>query len=350
MRFLGMIFAALLAGLLATGTAWAVDGPVPSKPLTAPTPTSQEQYNRTVATEPEADFAFPRLTSTVVLTSYEGVTVLDDEVSGLPLQALLASKGYRLKDYRSERGQKLNPDRTLAGGKTLFLFKVEYQSSYEQIELASPVEEIDSPFMPVGNEVVLEAGESGTALLTKVATLDLSSVKRVNSAAKHRPRKRNAVETVTVVQAPTPTTVLVGSGEADIDPATVKGLVYPLLDLFVTSPFGMRVHPVTNVYKLHDGVDLTASCGTQVTATAGGVVVASGNNGAYGNQVQIDHGGNFITSYSHLESTLVKVGDAVEAGTPIGKAGATGLVTGCHLHFMTTLEDTPLDPMGFFSE
>lgn len=350
MRFLGIMFAALLTVILASSTAWAVVGQEPSKPQVFPISTSQEQYKRVAEAGVEITPVPPLLAATVVLTSYEGVTVLSADVTTPTLRRFLAAKGYRLRDYRGDRGQVLRPERKLAPGATVFLFKVEYQSSYEQIKLTSPIEEIASPFMPTGNRVVLEEGAPGTALLTKVAAVDLSSFKRVNATAKNKARKRSTVETVTVVQAPTPTTMLVGSGVEDLDPTTVKGFLYPVPEPYVTSPFGMRVHPVTGIYKLHDGMDLAANCGAPITAAASGVVLKSEYNGPYGNQVQIDNGGGFVTSYSHLTSSVVKVGDVIEAGAPIGNAGATGLVTGCHLHFMTTLDGVPLDPMGFFSE
>jgi murein DD-endopeptidase MepM/ murein hydrolase activator NlpD len=113
----------------------------------------------------------------------------------------------------------------------------------------------------------------------------------------------------------------------------------------ITSPFGMRVHPITGVRKLHDGTDFGVSCGTPVKAAATGVVVARGSTGAYGNQVVIRHGGGLETSYNHLASQSVTVGQRVTTSTIVGRVGSTGLSTGCHLHFMARRNGHVVDPM-----
>lgn len=112
----------------------------------------------------------------------------------------------------------------------------------------------------------------------------------------------------------------------------------------VTSAFGMRVHPVTGVRKLHDGVDLGAACGTPVHAAAGGVVTSRGAAGGYGNRVVIDHGAS-STAYGHLSAFDVSTGERVSAGEVIGRVGQTGYATGCHLHFMLLEDGRPVDPL-----
>jgi murein DD-endopeptidase MepM/ murein hydrolase activator NlpD len=114
----------------------------------------------------------------------------------------------------------------------------------------------------------------------------------------------------------------------------------------VTSPFGMRVHPVTGVRKLHDGTDFGVPCGTPVRAAAGGTVVASGDAGAYGLRVTLRHGEGVETSYAHLSAPSVRVGATVATGDVIGRSGTTGLSTGCHLHFMVLDHGSPVDPMS----
>lgn len=113
----------------------------------------------------------------------------------------------------------------------------------------------------------------------------------------------------------------------------------------VTSPFGMRVHPVTGVRKLHDGVDFGAPCGTPVHAAATGTVVLRERHPAYGWRVVLDHGDGWRTGYTHLQAFAVVVGQQVATGTPIGSVGTTGLSTGCHLHFMLERDGVPVDPM-----
>ncbi|RIQ34964.1 M23 family peptidase [Jiangella rhizosphaerae] len=111
----------------------------------------------------------------------------------------------------------------------------------------------------------------------------------------------------------------------------------------------MRVHPITGVRKLHDGVDLAAACGAPIRAAAAGLVTGSGDRGAYGLQLTVDHGRirgtPLTTSYSHLSAFSVTVGQAVRAGQVIGRAGTTGLSTGCHLHVMLYAAGLVTDPV-----
>lgn len=117
------------------------------------------------------------------------------------------------------------------------------------------------------------------------------------------------------------------------------------LDGLITSAFGMRVHPVTGVRKLHDGVDIAAACGTPTPTVAGGEVTHAGPRGPYGLQVEVRHDGT-STSYSHLSSVSVQTGAAVRSGAIIGRVGSTGLSTGCHLHFMRLDQGRPVDPLN----
>jgi len=114
----------------------------------------------------------------------------------------------------------------------------------------------------------------------------------------------------------------------------------------VTSPFGMRIHPVTGVRKLHDGTDFGVPCGTPVHAAAAGVVTDAGPAGAYGIRVTIRHGPDLQTSYAHLSKASVPVGSVVDTKEVIGRSGTTGLSTGCHLHFMALRGGSPVDPMS----
>jgi murein DD-endopeptidase MepM/ murein hydrolase activator NlpD len=114
----------------------------------------------------------------------------------------------------------------------------------------------------------------------------------------------------------------------------------------VTSAFGMRVHPVTGVRKLHDGVDLGAPCGTPVRAARAGTVRSAGHDGAYGIRVVVDHGRGVETGYAHLTGASVSPGDRVTTSSTLGTVGSTGLSTGCHLHFMVVRGGVAVDPMG----
>ncbi|MDR1086641.1 MAG: M23 family metallopeptidase [Endomicrobium sp.] len=115
-----------------------------------------------------------------------------------------------------------------------------------------------------------------------------------------------------------------------------------------SSVFGKRKHPVTGQSSFHGGVDIAVPSGSWVGAAADGVViVASHNVGHYGTAVFIDHKNGYITHYGHLSSIHVRVGQKVKKGQLIAKSGATGRVTGSHLHFTIKKGDKSLDPMKF---
>lgn len=113
-----------------------------------------------------------------------------------------------------------------------------------------------------------------------------------------------------------------------------------------TSPFGMRRHPITGVWKLHDGTDLAAACGTPVVAPISGVVTRAYHHAAYGWRVFLDHGGGLVTAYNHLPSTEVRVGQSIAGGQLLGHVGTTGLLTGCHLHWMAWRDGRLIDPLS----
>lgn len=115
----------------------------------------------------------------------------------------------------------------------------------------------------------------------------------------------------------------------------------------VTSGFGMRVHPVTGVRKLHDGTDFGVSCGTPVHAAAAGTVVRRSRSGAYGKRIVIRHRPGLETSYNHLSRQSASTGERVGRGEVIGRSGNTGLSTGCHLHFMVIKNGRAVNPSKF---
>jgi murein DD-endopeptidase MepM/ murein hydrolase activator NlpD len=127
-------------------------------------------------------------------------------------------------------------------------------------------------------------------------------------------------------------------------------LTYPAVGP-TTSGFGMRWHPVLQKWMLHDGLDWGIACGTPVYAAAPGQVIRAGwRASGWGNQVLIDHGihrgVDLVTSYNHLTS-IVKFGGSVNRGQLIGYSGTTGYSTGCHLHFGTYEDGTPVNPRSW---
>ena len=115
----------------------------------------------------------------------------------------------------------------------------------------------------------------------------------------------------------------------------------------ISSPYGMRVHPVTGKRKLHSGIDLAASEGTPVLATADGAVISSECQRGYGNIVILRHGADFETAYAHLRKRLVLVGEKVLRGKCIGQVGRTGNATGPHLHYEVRVHGKTTDPKRY---
>ncbi|WP_162802734.1 M23 family metallopeptidase [Ornithinimicrobium avium] len=119
----------------------------------------------------------------------------------------------------------------------------------------------------------------------------------------------------------------------------------------ITSEFGMRLHPILGIYVLHSGIDFGAACGTPVAAAADGVVWATPYDDSRGNHVIVDHGVqrgvNLTTAYLHLSSFAVSPGQSVARGQVIGYEGTTGSSTGCHLHFETRENGTPVNPRNW---
>ena len=119
----------------------------------------------------------------------------------------------------------------------------------------------------------------------------------------------------------------------------------------ITSPYGMRRHPITGVYKLHDGTDFSGACGTPVRAAASGTIIEQYYNRAYGNRVilnnGIQRGKSVVTTYNHLSRFASRPGAKVSRGQVIGYVGTTGYSTGCHLHLMVIANGRTTNPMAW---
>jgi murein DD-endopeptidase MepM/ murein hydrolase activator NlpD len=113
----------------------------------------------------------------------------------------------------------------------------------------------------------------------------------------------------------------------------------------ITSPFGMRVDPITGRYALHSGIDIGADYGTPIQAAADGVVLFVGWYGGYGNAIIIDHGSGLSTLYAHCSAMYVAVNQQIQRGQVIGAVGATGYATGPHLHFEIRVNGVPVNPL-----
>ncbi|WP_193086825.1 M23 family metallopeptidase [Advenella sp. FME57] len=121
----------------------------------------------------------------------------------------------------------------------------------------------------------------------------------------------------------------------------------PLDKSYVSSRFGLRMHPIYNQLRFHAGVDLVAPVGSQVKTTLGGKVSFVGAKGGYGNTVIVEHGSGYATLYAHLQKFAPRLaaGRVVDKGEVIGHLGDTGKVTGAHLHYEIRYNNYAVNPL-----
>ena len=131
------------------------------------------------------------------------------------------------------------------------------------------------------------------------------------------------------------------TGGAMIWPVAVQGT-------YITSGYGVRLHPIQGVYKGHDGIDIgNAGYGAPVVAAADGVVTFAGVLSGYGNCVIISHGVGIVTLYGHGQDIIIQMGSQVKQGDVIMTVGSTGNSTGPHLHFEVRKDGSSVDPLPY---
>lgn len=116
----------------------------------------------------------------------------------------------------------------------------------------------------------------------------------------------------------------------------------------LASGYGMRLHPILKIGKMHNGLDFAAHVGTPIYATGDGKVKSVGRHGGYGNVVVINHGYGYETLYAHMSKFKVRRGQKVKRGDVIGYVGNTGLSTGPHLHYEIHKDGKEIDPISYF--
>jgi Peptidase family M23 len=128
-----------------------------------------------------------------------------------------------------------------------------------------------------------------------------------------------------------------------IQPVSNKDLIS------LASGFGLRIHPVYKVKKMHQGIDFAAQIGTPIYATADGrVITVEFSFSGYGKMVEIDHGFGYKTRYAHMHGFAVGVGQHVKRGELIGYVGTTGLSTAPHLHYEVHINHIAKNPVYYF--
>lgn len=125
---------------------------------------------------------------------------------------------------------------------------------------------------------------------------------------------------------------------------------YGVVGARITSPFGMRYHPLDHVWRQHNGVDIPAPTGTNIGAARSGTVIEVGSTAARGNYIKVQHDDGLVTLYQHCNSILAQQGDKVAQDQTIATVGSTGKVTGPHLHLEVWKNGKAVDPMQYLGK
>ena len=122
----------------------------------------------------------------------------------------------------------------------------------------------------------------------------------------------------------------------------------PIAEGDMTSPFGMRYHPILHYARMHTGVDWAAPIGTPIFAAGNGVIIKAGWDGGYGRRVEIQHANGYVTTYNHMSGfgRGIVEGAHVLQGQTVGYLGDSGLATGPHLHYEVIINGNFVDPMA----
>jgi len=132
------------------------------------------------------------------------------------------------------------------------------------------------------------------------------------------------------------------------NPPSSATWVTPVSGYRLTSPFGMRLHPVLKVNRMHNGIDMACAQGTPIYATRAGTVTRTAYQaGGAGNYVSINHLDGFASIYMHMTHYVVSAGQTVSQGQLIGYVGSTGISTGPHLHFGISYAGTYVNPLAY---
>jgi len=117
----------------------------------------------------------------------------------------------------------------------------------------------------------------------------------------------------------------------------------------ISSGFGKRVSGKKSIKRPHEGIDIAAKLGSNILASASGVVEERKYSKSYGNYVLINHSNGLKTRYAHNSSTRVKLGQRVRGGDKIAKVGKSGRASGAHLHYEVILNNIPVNPINYIS-
>lgn len=141
--------------------------------------------------------------------------------------------------------------------------------------------------------------------------------------------------------------VATDSLEAHADRLAALPSIMPTQGWLSSNFSSVRLHPILNVARPHEGIDVSAPRGTPIEAPGAGVVTRSGWATGYGNVVTIDHGHGIVTKFAHASKLLVRRGERVTRGQRIALVGSTGLAVAPHLHYEVHINGRPVNPLRY---
>ena len=271
-----------------------------------------------------------------VIFKAESFSDLLDRIS--MVQEINAADQRRLKEI-SEVGRKVSNVQAELIFEKSALEAVRSELDASETALAEKRSEADSlltKLVAKGDEfeaLIDESEDLQSDLMKQIAQKekDLKAAEYKEWLATYVPTKPSGTDTTPSTQAP-----------------SSSGWIKPLKSYTITSPFGMRIHPIHKVERFHEGVDMAAPQGTPIyAAKSGKVTVTSFQAGGAGYYVSINHGDGFASIYMHMTHYIVKPGQHVSTGQVIGYVGSTGGSTGPHLHFGISYNGTYVNPMSY---
>ena len=255
------------------------------------------------------------------------------------VQEINAADQRRLREINEVAQQVSNVQKELSGEK--------YELEAVRVELDAAQASLDEKRAEADALLteLIAKGEEFQALLDESEDLQSDLMKEIAQAEKDLKAAQYKEWLATYV----PTTRPTGTDTTpSTDVPSSSGWIKPLKSYTLTSPFGMRVHPITGVLKMHEGIDMSAPQGTPIYAAKSGKVTrAAFQAGGAGYYVTINHGDGFSSVYMHMTHYIVSPNQYVSAGQVIGYVGSTGGSTGPHLHFGIAYNGTYVNPLNY---
>ena len=244
------------------------------------------------------------------------------------------------------------------------LFKASgFEDLLSRIDFINEIMEYDQQIMDGLQSIRKELDENRSDLETQQADLDAAHVRQQAVAAEYGELYKNYKQTEADLQAAYDEAVAEEAAlesamkevermaaELGVTGGSTGGYIWPIKvsPIYITSKFGPRAQPTAGASTLHNGIDIGVSY-VPVYAAKAGTVTLAGTNGGFGNCVIISHGTGYSTTYGHLSTIKVKVGDVVTQGQQIAVSGNTGTSTGPHLDFRIMENGVYKDPLSYLS-